>query len=476
MKNNTIYVLNSLLILFLISTSIIGQNFYRSYGSEGNDYGQSIELSPDSGYVVVGATEGLGAGATDGYVIKLDALGNMEWSRTYGGPNIDWITDIKSVSDGYVMCGYSNSYSNGYNSYLLKTDFNGIIIWDTIFGGGDWDFLYSIDVNTAGNIIAAGKSYSGSYGQADGYVIEASMTGQILDTIYMGGPYNDHINDVLCTADGGTILTGAKSVNSNDTDIWIVKIDAAGNTMWENTLGDTLNDEAFHCLELIPGTFLVSGVDEVSTGTYKDHVMIKMNAAGVIEIANYLNEPQDDIGIASTSYAGDSSYVTIGNTTSFYHGETDIRTFECGFNTYGSYTFNYDFGTAEDDFANSVDTTIDKGLVIAGTTEGTAFGFSNIFVHKVDSTLTQGTFTEDVDLSIETSLVTTDYPFFYSSINNCIKITDMSKLSASNYYILDLGGRILDMKTISTSEIHLDLPVGLYIFALVKQTLKFIVE
>ena len=101
-------------------------SFFRSYGGSGNDFGESVLLTSDTCYLAVGATESFGNGATDLYVFKVDSLGDYIWSRTYGGPNIDYGTDAVEMDDGsFLMCGYSNSGTMGYDFFLVKTSSNG---------------------------------------------------------------------------------------------------------------------------------------------------------------------------------------------------------------------------------------------------------------------------------------------------------------------------------------------------------------
>ena len=64
-------------------------------------------------------------------VVKLDADGNTQWIKTYGAPNYDNILEIKALSDGYLVCANSQSFSSSSvtDAVILKIDQNGDIIW-----------------------------------------------------------------------------------------------------------------------------------------------------------------------------------------------------------------------------------------------------------------------------------------------------------------------------------------------------------
>ena len=102
------------LYTLLIATIFIGtfnisaqvNTFRHVFGGIGDDFGQDIEQTADGGYVITGATGSFGYGQSDVYLLKIDSLGIYEWSRSYGGSNIDWGYDVEITSDGgYVIAG-----------------------------------------------------------------------------------------------------------------------------------------------------------------------------------------------------------------------------------------------------------------------------------------------------------------------------------------------------------------------------------
>src|ERR1039458_5859635 len=99
-------------------------NWASDVGGTVENYAYSVKQSRDGGYIVAGYTSSYGAGGNDVYVLKLDAAGNLKWTRTIGGTGSDLGRAVVESDDGgYLFAGYTNSYgAGGYDVYLVKLD------------------------------------------------------------------------------------------------------------------------------------------------------------------------------------------------------------------------------------------------------------------------------------------------------------------------------------------------------------------
>lgn len=95
------------------------------YGGNKYDWGHETQQTADGGYIVSGWTESFGAGSLDCFLIKTDAGGNVQWAKTYGGTGTDICHGIQQTSDG----GYAATGSFNGKIYLLKTDGSGALEW-----------------------------------------------------------------------------------------------------------------------------------------------------------------------------------------------------------------------------------------------------------------------------------------------------------------------------------------------------------
>lgn len=99
----------------------------KTYGESEHESADSIQLTSDDGFIVLGTTSSYGNGEDDLWVLKLQADGTVDWQRTYGGSDDEMANSIKQVSDGgYIIVGETQSYGAGnYDSWVLKLDTNG---------------------------------------------------------------------------------------------------------------------------------------------------------------------------------------------------------------------------------------------------------------------------------------------------------------------------------------------------------------
>jgi hypothetical protein len=109
-------------VLFLLSFEQAQQMWTRTYGGTSDDDGLSVQQTSDGGYIVAGSTMSFGAGGYDVYVIKTNASGDTQWTRTYGGKRYEWGYSVQQTSDsGYIVAGWTDSYGAGGNDAYAPT-------------------------------------------------------------------------------------------------------------------------------------------------------------------------------------------------------------------------------------------------------------------------------------------------------------------------------------------------------------------
>jgi len=101
--------------LRLFRTNELGDSLWtKAYGGSENDIGEFFTKTPDGGYIIVGSTESIGAGGSDVWLIKIDSLGNTQWTKTIGGVEDDYGKYVQVTSDGgYIVTGSTYSYGQG---------------------------------------------------------------------------------------------------------------------------------------------------------------------------------------------------------------------------------------------------------------------------------------------------------------------------------------------------------------------------
>lgn len=210
----------------------------------------------------------------DYWVVKIDAVGNKQWDRRYGGfKDETFSTMLQNANGSYILGGYSRSGISGdktiatrgnYDYWIVKIDSTGNKLWDNRYGGNNADYLESIKQTTDGGYILGGYSESDSsgdksqpsWGDEDYWIVKIDSSGNKQWDKRFGGIYSDYLYCIEQTADNGYILSGkSASPVSGDktqptwsqsiTDYWIVKTDSLGNKQWDKDFGGSSTDRNF---------------------------------------------------------------------------------------------------------------------------------------------------------------------------------------------------------------------------------------
>ncbi|MFZ1592194.1 MAG: MopE-related protein, partial [Chitinophagales bacterium] len=300
-----------------------GIEFQNTIGGYRDDYLQTIANTSDGGYILGGYSfSGISADKTetnwdadanyaDYWVVKTNAALEVEWDNTIGGDGSDILYSILQTPDGgYILAGTSSSPMNGDKSepslgagtnndyWVIKLNNAGAIEWQNTIGGSGTDYLRDIDITTDGGYILGGYSSSpadydktepviGGGSGSDYWIIKLNATGNIIWQNTIGGTAYDYLQSIEQTTDGGYILGGysSSSVSGDKTeyvgsyDYWIVKIDATGTIEWQNTIGGAGSDELKKIIQTADGGYLAGGHSSSMAGYDKSEDVVGLATA-----------------------------------------------------------------------------------------------------------------------------------------------------------------------------------------------------
>ena len=268
----------------------------RSFGGSGEDTAQSVIQTSDGGYAVLGYTNSTDGDLTekalnvnDYWLLKLDAEGNLQWDRTYGGSKDDRGQSVIQTTDGgYAIVGYAmsddgdGSNNEGFHdNWILRLDASGSILWEKSFGFSGHDHSYDVvqtsdggfffsgflDVTSSGGAGNNGKSpYLTRHGVGEFWGTRLDANGDLIWRRYFGGTNNDRSFGVVNAHDGGYVLAGASESDDFDIsnpkgsyDFWVVKVNKNGEFEWESSFGGTGIDQAQDILATSDGGYVITG-------------------------------------------------------------------------------------------------------------------------------------------------------------------------------------------------------------------------
>jgi hypothetical protein len=200
---------------------------------------------------------------------------------------------VQQTSDGgYILSGYI-FLETGHDVYLIKTDSYGDIIWTKTFDNGLHEEGYTISQTSDGGYLIAGSSHVVDYWQSDIYLVKTDNMGETMWTKTINHFANDMGSMAIQTNDGGYIIVGATdstSVNI-DHDLLIVKTDKEGNTFWTKTYRLNDNYTVGWCIQQTTDNgYIITGYTKTSQSDEDIYLMKTDNMGDTVWSKTYFSE------------------------------------------------------------------------------------------------------------------------------------------------------------------------------------------
>jgi serine protease len=352
-------------------------------------------VGPIYGYVVAGSSQSYTNGNWDFLVYKVDDKGTKQWRKNYGGLSSDQCRSIRQTSDGgFLVAGYSYSYSNGESDFLVyKVDSKGAKQWRKNYGGSGFEFLSTAIQTADGGYLIFGDTYSYTHGSVDSdfliYKVDASGAKQWRKNY--GGSGNENVNNtypvgdgLVRTSDGGYAFIGdTTSYTHGYYDFLVYKVDASGAKLWRRNLGGDGYEYGFGIDTTSDGGYVVAGYTDTYTNGGWDFLVYKLNAAGVKEWRKNFGGALTDRAY-SVHQTSDGGYIVGGRTTSYGDAEEFLA---YRLDASGNKLWRKNYGGSAGDRGGQIVQTADGGFIIAGYTYSYTHGSgdTDFLVYKVDA-------------------------------------------------------------------------------------------
>jgi hypothetical protein len=340
----------------------------KTFGRSNGDKGSSVEQTSDGGYIVTGLTT-QPAGDGDAWLLKVDSTGEKTWDVTIGGAASDAGNSVQQTADGgYIVVGYTFSYGAGSrDAWLIKTDAVGNKVWDRTYGGSAEESGQSVAQTPDGGYIIAGKTCSFGAGAEDVWLIKTDGDGDTLWTRTFGVAGSDEGMSVQPTSDGGYIVGGYTiSPATNDQSYWLIKTDSVGNKIWDRIYEGADGGVCASVQQTSDHGYIMAGP------TFYYAWLVKTDSVG--------NKVWDKTYGASTAVSvrqtSDGGYVFAGT---YRDDAWLVRT-----DAAGNKAWDKTFGGGSLDQASSVRQTLDGGYIVVGY----AYSFSRqacVYLIKTDA-------------------------------------------------------------------------------------------
>jgi hypothetical protein len=348
------------------------------FGGYGYEYGNAVQQTTDGGYIVIGTTPSYGPGTRAGWLIKIDEYGNEEWNKTYGGPGAETGYDGQQTSDnGYIIVGFTDSYIENGDAWLVKTDELGNLEWSKRYGGYFTEVGNGVKQTNDGGYILVGRTNSyGSSGDENIWLLKTDKDGnELWNKTFDNGGFDNGFS-VQQTSDEGYIITGTV-----DSDTWcdviLIKTDTNGNQQWSKTYGGSGEDGACSVQQTNDGGYIVLGSTlSLEFGGYGAW-LIRTDSEG-----NELwNKTYFGSGLGTVQLTNDGGFVFTDSVNSLLF-QAQLRIVKI--NNNGRTQWIRELGTTSNEGGSAIQQTNDGGYIVVGETDVNGFGVYDVLVVKTD--------------------------------------------------------------------------------------------
>lgn len=275
------------IISIVLATEVFSQSYQiqwtKTYGGPFYENGFTVHQTTDKGYIITGYTKSTGAGESDAWLLKTNAAGDTLWTKTFGGETWDWGQDIVQTGDGgYLLVVRCYSFGHGYyDAWILKTDAQGDTLWTKYWGEDQNEWLNSVQQTNDGGYIFAGHTYSFGAKSQDVWLVKSDSAGEIQWMHTYGGEQDENASFVRQTSDGGFIVTGRTySYSAGGSDIWLIKTNSAGDTLWTKAFGGLEQDFGEVVRQTSDGGYILVGSTSSSGAGEADIWLLRTDTIG----------------------------------------------------------------------------------------------------------------------------------------------------------------------------------------------------
>jgi len=274
-------------ILILLSLPIVSQSsmnleyaiWSKAFGGRNYDTGESIIEVEEGGFAVSGRTQGFEVlpHGDEAWLVRCDQNGNHLWNRTYGGgleyggflsSFIHSVTVIESPDGGFLLTSHTTNYGPGdVNGWLIRTDQNGECLWNYTYGGGPDRVLIESTVCSQGGYLSVGYSENTSEVSFDGWVLRTDANGnQLWNQTYGSPDIGELFCDVIEVNGGRFVIVGGLGEfsyfgdrSNSQQDGWLCCIDSDGSHLWNLSYGGHDVERLDQIIQCENGDFAICG-------------------------------------------------------------------------------------------------------------------------------------------------------------------------------------------------------------------------
>ncbi len=399
-------LLLSFILLLAISayTQTLFQNSYKG-SNRVNSTGNGMQVTFDGGFIIAGTDSSTGAQGYDVFLLKLNALGDTLWTRSYGNASNEFGQYVIQTTDsGFAIAGQVANGTN-WDCLVIKTNKNGDTLWSRNLGGLGDDEANSVAETTGGGLLVSG--YTNSFGSYDFYLIHLDHLGNLLSSKTYGTPKNEFAYYAQETFDGGYIIGGVgDSLGRGGYNPMLVKTNNLGDTLWTKVYGTLGVEWVYIVRQTRDSGFIFCGYSTRDTGiAFNTLYLVKTNSLGDTLWSRYYggSSAQEALDVMET----DSGELVLTGVTKLGAGGFDA--FIILTDKFGILKKSKTYGSTGDEWSYAIRPTPLYGFSFVGSTSIFTSPGNALYFVRADSSLNTGGCQETQPVFVSYSAVGLSY-------------------------------------------------------------------
>lgn len=359
--------------------------FEKRFGGRYSDIGKSL-IVLDDGYLIGASTQSFGHGQYDAYLIKTDIYGNSQWATTIGGRGDDILEDVIEIESGdFIFSGSTTSFGNRMPSLFVgRVNSDGMQEWhrglylddDNRYSG------HSLALVNESNVMIAGyedqvKMFNS---HVNFHLNAVNIDGSHRWSQFFGGNKSDSATSLLRLNDGYIVAGNTNSWGEGLQDIYVVRLNEDGKRIWHRTFGFDYNEEVNQIIATKDGGFIIVGTTESFHDAAKEIFVVKIDAKGKKQWNGRYGHEDDEEGFGIVEM--ESGYIIVGYTKSTRNYDSQVYVLKL--NKKGRVLWERTYGGVNSDEGYSIVKTKDGGILITGVSKGGPQRGEDIYLLKLD--------------------------------------------------------------------------------------------
>ncbi len=216
--------------IYLVRTDALGNmRWWSRYGGNDNEYADAVRELPDGDLIITADTRSFGFGGYDVELIRTDSLGNVQWDYTYGDPWQNGCQGLLITSDmKFVSYGETEIYQfSAFDFFIEKIDTSGTSLWRRTFGGSNTADAAFSAIELPDGYLLCGYSNSYMQGPISVVVLKTDTAGQLIWAHPFGLAGIDIGYEIIASQNNGFYVAGTSNVDGDD-QCYLLHIDGNG--------------------------------------------------------------------------------------------------------------------------------------------------------------------------------------------------------------------------------------------------------